>query len=82
MKKGLIITEAFMEALRTFEAENFKDCMVQTYDYAINDIEPNFKDKNCKMLFNIFKPFIDSNNKRYEQKQKENEMMYGGKYGR
>lgn len=69
MKKGLIVNEPFMEALKEFEAEDFKDCMVQTYEYAVNGIEPDFKGNNCKILFVLFKPFIDSNNAKYEQKQ-------------
>lgn len=70
MKKGLIITEAFIKALKDFESDDFKDCLLKTYEYAVNGTEPVFENKESNLLFTIFKPFIDSNNAKYEQKQK------------
>ena len=74
----MILNDAFMEAISEFNAEDFKDCMTKTYNYAVNGVEPNFESSNCKMVFSLFKPFIDSNNAKYEQKQKDYQKMNGG----
>lgn len=68
MKQGLIINEPLMNAAKELNETEFKEFFVNAYYYATNNIVPTFESQGAKMLFSVYKPFIDSNNKKYQEK--------------
>lgn len=68
MKQGLIINEPLMNAAKELNETEFKEFFVNAYYYATNNIVPIFESQNAKMLFKLYRPFIDSNNKKYQEK--------------
>lgn len=57
-----------MNAAKELNETEFKEFFVNAYYYATNNIVPTFESQGAKMLFSVYKPFIDSNNKKYQEK--------------
>ena len=67
--KGYIFYPSFHEAMKDLPAEQFKECMMALNEYALfgNEVEMS---PVARMFFNLVKPQIDANNRRYENGKK------------
>ena len=67
--KGYIFYPSFHEAMKDLPAEQFKECQLALNMYALFGEEVEMSPV-AKMFFNLVKPQIDANNRRYENGKK------------
>lgn len=67
--KGYIYYPSFHEAMKDLPAEQFKECQLALNEYALFGKEIEMSPV-ARMFFNLVKPQIDANNRRYENGKK------------
>lgn len=67
--KGYIYYPSFHEAMKDLPAEQFKECQLALNEYALFGKEVEMSPV-ARMFFNLVKPQIDANNRRYENGKK------------
>lgn len=69
MKEGFIVYRSFIEALQELSDENFGKIFRAVCYYGLDGTEPELTGYE-KMAFELMRPQIDANNKRYEDGKK------------
>ncbi|MBR3676560.1 MAG: hypothetical protein IKN71_05455 [Alphaproteobacteria bacterium] len=73
-KKGWVVPVAAVEALRSEDAELFKEAFLAMHDYNMNgDVDMTAMTPAARVLFSLFKETIDGNMRRYEAIKKRNQ---------
>lgn len=78
-RDSFVFYRSFMEALNDLPPKEYKAVMMVIQQYAFDGVEPNLTGV-AKVVFNLVKPQIEANNKRYENGCKGAE--YGALGGR
>ena len=81
MNRGFIINEPLMNAAKELTDVEFRELFTKAFDYAVFGKEISFESKQAATLFAFFKPFIDSNNQKYNEKVKTTLGRFGIKEG-
>ena len=69
MRDSFVFYRSFIEAIKTADADNFKECVLAICEYALND--KTFEGEGyARMFYELCKPQIDKNNVRYENGRK------------
>lgn len=66
MRDSLIIYRSTFEASKSLSEKHRLKFFDTIFDYALNDIEPEGLSGNLKIFFDLTRPLIDSNNKKYK----------------
>ena len=69
MREGFVFYRSFFEAMKELPAEDFSIIFKALCDYALDDMAPELTGIH-KALFELIKPQIDANNRRYENGKK------------
>lgn len=69
MRDSFVFYRSFYNAIKKLSPEDFKDCFVAIADYALDGKEVE-TDGIERTVFELIKPQIDANNKRYENGSK------------
>lgn len=73
-KKGWVVPIAAVEAMRTEDAELFKEAFLAMHDYNMTgSIDVAAMSPAARVTFNLFKETIDGNMRRYEATKKRNQ---------
>ena len=65
MRDSFVFYRSFFHAIKNLPAEEFKACVVGIAEYALDEILPTTNGIE-RTVFELVKPQIDANNKRYE----------------
>lgn len=68
---GYILKQSVIDACMHMSDKDFKDTILGLFNYAANDVIPNFETPLQKVIFDMEKPSIDRNNEKWETKRKE-----------
>lgn len=66
MRDSLIMYRSTFEAGQALPEKHRLKFYESIFDYALNDVEPTNLTGNLKIFFDLTKPLIDSNNKKYK----------------
>ena len=66
----MVFYKSFAEAFKNLPAEEYKSLMVAVFEYAMDEIEPEGLSVYTEAMFELVKPQIDANNRRYENGKK------------
>ena len=69
MREGFVFYRSFFEAMKELPSEDFAIIFKALCDYALDDMTPDLTGIH-KALFELIKPQIDANNRRYENGKK------------
>lgn len=68
---GYILKQSVIDACSHMSDAEFKETILGLFNYAANGISPNFESPLQKVVFDMEKPSIDYNNKKWESKRKK-----------
>ena len=66
MRDSLVVYRSTFEAGQSLPEKQRLKFYESIFDYALNDVEPTNLSGNLKIFFDLTKPLIDSNNKKYK----------------
>lgn len=69
MRDSFVFYRSFFDAVKNLPAEDFKKCVAGIAEYALNEKQPETNGIE-RTVFELVKPQIDANNKRYENGSK------------
>lgn len=70
MRDSFVFYSSFAKAIKALDAENAKDLMTAIFDYALEDKKPEFNNPIIEAMFELIKPQLEANKKRYENAKK------------
>ena len=65
-RDSMVVFRSMSESLRKLEPLDFMIMILAMFDYAMDDIEPDFDNSTLEALWFAFKPQIDANKRKYE----------------
>lgn len=66
---GYILKESVMDACKEMSDAEFRELITGMFNYAVYGNEPNFSTALQRVIFNMEKPAIDHNNKKWEERR-------------
>lgn len=68
MTKGFIINQSLIDSTKELSGDEFKEIIINLFNYAIEGTEPTFSSSVGNLIYNLYKPIIDNNNAKYDAK--------------
>ena len=65
-RDSMVLFRSMSESLRKLEPDAFMLMMLSIFDYAMDDVEPDFGNANLEALWFAFKPQIDANKRKFD----------------